>query len=125
MTEPIKDLIKPATEPLVDEKVDLLDLFIGFGFKDTLNYGADSLIDTAAIRINAPINHPVVKGCAKIATAYALTKTKKTNSDIINRGKTGAEIGFAVSGMENFRDYAIYLVNKNRQKNQQPAEQPW
>lgn len=114
MTDPLKDLTKPATEPLVDTKLDLLDMFIGFGIKDGLNVGVDGILDTVAVNTGIPVNHPLLKGTAKISAAYALTKTKKSKHELINRGKTGLELGAGIGGMENYRDYAIYKINQFR-----------
>jgi len=122
MENPIEGMTKPMTEPLVDTKLDLLDLFIGFGVKDGINYGMDNVLNTAAARTGIPVNHPLLTGAVKVTTAYALTKTKKSKHGLINRGKTGAEIAAGIGGMEDFRDYAVYKVNQFRQPKETATE---
>lgn len=105
MTDIIKEASKPLTEPLVNDKPDMLDFIIGGIAKKPL----EDLIAKTPIG-----DGNLISAAVKIGGAYALSKVK-TKNKIVNKGLNGLCIASTVDGCE---DAAVtakrWIQNRNR-----------
>jgi len=107
----VKEVTKPVTAPLTEEKPGFASFAIG-GF-------AAPAIDATAVKLAgyAPpvINNPLVVGFAELGAAYASSRIKTTNK-YVRIAKTGAEVGAAVAGARN-----IVIAGRNFINNKSKA----